>query len=71
MLGIIGAMRVETDALKAMVENATHKTVSGVEFVSGTISGKEVVVAHGFHHHIAQHHHTLFHQNLLSVGAFL
>ncbi|MBR2353698.1 MAG: 5'-methylthioadenosine/adenosylhomocysteine nucleosidase [Clostridia bacterium] len=45
MLGIIGAMRVETDALKAMVENATYKMISGVEFVSGIISGKEVVIA--------------------------
>lgn len=45
MIGIIGAMGVETDALKAMVENATAETISGVEFVRGQISGREVVVA--------------------------
>jgi adenosylhomocysteine nucleosidase len=38
-------MSVETDALKAMVENAKAETVSGVEFVVGTIGGKDVVVA--------------------------
>ena len=43
--GMIGAMQVETDALKALVENKTTETVSGVEFVLGTIGGKEVVVA--------------------------
>ena len=32
--GIIGAMSVETDALKAMVEHPVRETVSGVEFVS-------------------------------------
>lgn len=45
MIGIIGAMSVETDALKAMVEHAKKETVSGVEFVRGTIADKEVVVA--------------------------
>ena len=45
MIGLIGAMSVETDALKAMVEHAKRETVSGVEYVSGTICGKEVVVA--------------------------
>ncbi len=45
MTGIIGAMSVETDALKAMVEDATVEVISGVEFVSGRILGKEVVVA--------------------------
>ncbi len=43
--GIIGAMSMETDALKAMVENPTRETVSGVEFVCGTIAGKKVAVA--------------------------
>ncbi len=45
MIGIIGAMSVETDALKAMVENATREVISGVEFASGEISGKKIVVA--------------------------
>ena len=43
--GIIGAMKVETDALKALLENPIAETVSGIEFVRGTLSGKEVVVA--------------------------
>ena len=43
--GIIGAMSVETDALKAMVEHPVRETVSGVEFVSGRMFGEEVVVA--------------------------
>ena len=45
MIGIIGAMRVETDALKAMVEAPRSETISGMEFISGTILDKEVVVA--------------------------
>ena len=43
--GIIGAMKVETDSLKAKVENATRETISGIEFVSGTLCGKPVVIA--------------------------
>ena len=38
-------MSVETDALKAQIENAVSETVSGIEFVSGTLYGKDVVVA--------------------------
>ena len=44
-IGIIGAMSVETDALKAQIENAVTETVSGIEFVSGKLYGKDVVVA--------------------------
>ena len=44
-IGIIGAMSVETDALKAQVENAVSETISGIEFVSGKLYGKDVVVA--------------------------
>ncbi|MBQ8408431.1 MAG: 5'-methylthioadenosine/adenosylhomocysteine nucleosidase [Clostridia bacterium] len=43
--GIIGAMNVETDALKALIKDPEKETVSGVEFVHGTIHGKKVVVA--------------------------
>ena len=43
--GIIGAMKVETDSLKAKVENATRETISGIEFVSGTLCGVPVVIA--------------------------
>ncbi len=44
-IGIIGAMSVETDALKKQIKDATHETVSGIEFVSGKLYGKDVVVA--------------------------
>lgn len=43
--GIIGAMSVETDALKAQIRNAVSETVSGIEFVSGKLYGQDVVVA--------------------------
>ncbi len=45
MIGIIGAMQVEVDALKSATENAKTETISGVEFVSGTIFDKDVVIA--------------------------
>ncbi len=44
-IGIIGAMSVETDSLKAQVKDAVKETVSGIEFVSGKLYGKDVVVA--------------------------
>ena len=43
--GIIGAMRVEVDALKEKMEIAATETVSGVEFARGTLCGHPVVVA--------------------------
>lgn len=45
MTGIIGAMSVEVEALKAKMENPKRETVSGIEFVSGTLSGRPAVVA--------------------------
>ena len=45
MIGIIGAMSVEVEALKEMTENAVTEVVSGVEFVRGKICGKDVVIA--------------------------
>ena len=45
MTGIIGAMRVEVDALKEQMTIAATETVSGVEFCRGTLCGQEVVVA--------------------------
>ena len=30
-----------------------------------------IMLTHGLHHHIAQHHHALFHQNLSAVGMCL
>ncbi|MBQ8828436.1 MAG: 5'-methylthioadenosine/adenosylhomocysteine nucleosidase [Clostridia bacterium] len=45
MIGIIGAMKIEIDGLKAVMTDKKSKTVSGVEFVSGKINGHDVVVA--------------------------
>lgn len=45
MTGIIGAMSVEVEALKARIENAKRETLSGIEFVSGRLCGADVVVA--------------------------
>ena len=45
MLGIIGAMDVEVNALKNKVNNKTVKKLAGIEFVSGRIEGQGVCVA--------------------------
>ena len=45
MLGIIGAMDVEVNALKERVENKEVKTISNIDFVIGTIEGKRVCIA--------------------------
>lgn len=45
MIGIIGAMKKEIDDLKARVENAETVTVSGIEFVTGSLQGTPVVLA--------------------------
>ena len=44
-IGIIGAMSVEVEALKSRLEGASVTTVSGIEFYSGVLCGREVVVA--------------------------
>ncbi len=44
-IGIIGAMQMEVDNLKEAMENTTTTTVSGVNFVCGTIGDVEVVAA--------------------------
>ncbi len=44
-IGIIGAMAVEVQMLKDIMENINVSKVSGIEYYSGTISGVEVVVA--------------------------
>ncbi len=44
MLGIIGAMDVEINAIKDMTENKSVKTAAGLEFVSGSVEGREVCV---------------------------
>lgn len=45
MVGIIGAMKVEVEALKALMQNVSISLISGIEFYSGTLNGKAVVVA--------------------------
>lgn len=45
MIGIIAAMNVEMDALRALMTDSVSETVSGVEFVRGRLEGREVVTA--------------------------
>lgn len=45
MIGIIGAMRIEVEALKAKLTNATTTTISGVDYHQGQLHGVDVVVA--------------------------
>ena len=44
-IGIIGAMQIEVDNLKAHMEDVSEEVVSGVTFTKGTIGGKEVIAA--------------------------
>lgn len=43
-IGIIGAMEIEVEALKAQMENVTLKKKASMEFHHGLLNGKEVVV---------------------------
>ncbi len=45
MIGIIGAMRIETEALIEKMTEAREETVSGIRYVSGKLSGRDVVIA--------------------------
>ncbi len=45
MIGIIGAMPVEIEGLRSIMDNRRDKVFSGVTFSSGTISGAEVTLA--------------------------
>lgn len=45
MTGIIGAMRVEVETIRALMENKRSEVVGGVEYITGTLHGKEVVTA--------------------------
>ncbi|MBE6531691.1 MAG: 5'-methylthioadenosine/adenosylhomocysteine nucleosidase [Ruminococcaceae bacterium] len=45
MIGIIGAMKIEVDSLKREMTEVSTETVSGIEFVSGKLYGKDAVVA--------------------------
>ena len=45
MIGIIGAMSVEVEGLKAKITDAKSEVISGTEYVSGKLCGKDVVIA--------------------------
>ncbi len=45
MVGIIGAMHIEVETIKSLMENKTAEKISGVEYVKGTLHGKEIVIA--------------------------
>ena len=45
MVGIIGAMHIEVETIKSLMENKTAETISGVEYVRGTLHGREIVTA--------------------------
>lgn len=45
MLGIIGAMKIEVEALKQLMNDVEVKTISGISFCCGRLCGEEVVVA--------------------------
>jgi adenosylhomocysteine nucleosidase len=45
MIGIIGAMQAEVEALQQQMEQVTVSTISGVEFYRGVLRGQDVVVA--------------------------
>ncbi len=45
MIGIIGAMEIETAAIIAELKNAEYREWSGIRFAKGEWQGKEVVVA--------------------------
>ena len=45
MIGIIGAMQTEVELLISKIQEANVKNISGIDFVSGKIYEKDVVVA--------------------------
>ena len=45
MIGIIGAMQVEVEHIKAVMTDVETETISGIEFCRGKISGKDMVAA--------------------------
>lgn len=44
IIGIIGAMDVEVDALKKEMENKTVTVKAGMEFCQGILKGQNVVI---------------------------
>lgn len=45
MIGIIAAMKTEIDLLESRLTDVKYETVSGVEYKSGKMNGKDVVLA--------------------------
>ena len=45
MVGIIGAMSVEVEALRGAMTDKRSECISGIDFVCGVLCGREVVVA--------------------------
>ena len=45
MIGIIGAMQTEVELLISKIQSPETKTISGIDFVSGKLCDKDVVVA--------------------------
>ena len=45
MIGLIGAMDVEVERLRALMENPVTETVSGADYIRGSLMGQEVVLA--------------------------
>lgn len=45
MIGIIGAMQTEVELLISKIEDTKTQTISGIDFFSGKLCGKDVVVA--------------------------
>ena len=45
MIGIIGAMKIEVETIRSMLENKEEKQIGGVLFVKGLLRGREVVTA--------------------------
>lgn len=45
LIGIIGALELEIESLKVLMDGARVETVSSVDFYRGSINGREVVVA--------------------------
>ncbi len=45
MIGIIGAMQIEVEALSAMITEKRIETLSGIDFYIGKLCGKDAVVA--------------------------
>ena len=42
IIGVIGAMKVEVDAICASLENPTEETVGGIRFVKGKLCGERI-----------------------------